>query len=268
MRTAESSERPAGIILSDHEARVLAVLIEKSLTQAGGYPMTLNSITLGANQKQNREPVVEYTEGEVSAALRTLSHKGLIGQSAASAGARAVRFEHRVVERLHWDRREQAVMAELMLRGRQTAGELRTRASRMTPLPDLPAVGAILESLKHTTPPYVEELPREPGRSANRFRHLLGQSAATNQAIGASGPLETHTSAPSAHAPPSRLVSSLTPSTGTPDLTERVARLEAEAAEMRTRIAALERQSSIVASEVKQGVGHEFSTDTGYPTGD
>src|SRR3972149_41663 len=98
--------------------------------------MTVNAITLGANQLQNREPVVSYGESEVSAALRNLIHKDLAVQSPPSSGARAVRFEHRAVEHFHWDRRDQAVLAELMLRGRQTAGELRTHASRMTPLPD------------------------------------------------------------------------------------------------------------------------------------
>jgi len=162
------------MVLGEFEIRVLGVMIEKSLTQSSGYPMTVNSITLGANQLQNREPVVSYGESEVSAALRNIIHKGLAVQAPPSSGARAVRFEHRVVEHFHWDRRDQAVMAELMLRGRQTAGELRTHASRMTPLPDLPAVTAILDALKAHDPPFIEELPREPGRSANRFRHLLG----------------------------------------------------------------------------------------------
>ncbi len=164
-------------VFSEVELRVMGVLIEKSLTQPGAYPMTVNSIVLGANQLQNRDPVVSHSESDVSAALRNLTHKGFVTQAATSTGARAVRFEHCVVEKLHWDRREQAVMAELILRGRQTAGELRTHASRMTALPDLPAVTTILESLRAHSPPFVEELPREPGRSANRFRHLLSGEA-------------------------------------------------------------------------------------------
>jgi len=186
-------------ILSEVEVRVLAVLIEKALTAASAYPMTVNAVVLGANQLQNREPVTAFGESEVSAAMRTLEHKGLVAQAATSAGARAVRFEHRVVEKLGWDRCEQAVMAELMLRGRQTTGELRTRASRMAQLPDLQAVVTILDALKSHTPPFVEELAREPGRSANRFRHLLAVEPA--EAESASGP---------------------------PSLEARVARLEAE----------------------------------------
>lgn len=160
-------------VLGEVEIRVLGVLIEKALTSPSAYPMTVNSLVLGANQLQNRDPVVGYSESEVSHALHNMEHKGLVVQAATTMGARSVRFEHRVLEKFGWDRREQAVMTELMLRGRQTAGELRTRASRMTSLPELQAVVGLLETLKNRTPPFVEQLPREPGRSADRFRHLL-----------------------------------------------------------------------------------------------
>ncbi len=161
------------IALGDVELRVLGVLIEKSLTQPGSYPLTMNAITLGANQSQNREPVENFDESEVTDALRGLQLKHLVAQAPPEVGARVVRFVHRVVDVLKWDRRQQAVMAELTLRGPQTCGELRTRASRMTPLQDTESVRAILQELIEADPPFVEELPREPGRSANRFRHLL-----------------------------------------------------------------------------------------------
>ncbi len=172
--------------------------------------MTINSIVAGANQLQNRDPVVGYSESEVSAALRNLEHKGLVAQAAFSPGARTVRFEHRAVEQFGWDRRAQAVMAELMLRGRQTAGELRTRASRMTQLPDLQAVVVVIEELRAHDPPWVEEMAREPGRSANRFRHMLGG--------------EAH----AAEAEPG----------AAPSLEARVARLEAEVAAIKARLEA------------------------------
>ena len=165
------------LTLNDLEVRVLGVLIEKSLTQPGSYPLTLNAITLGANQLQNRDPVVSYNEHEVSAAVRTLQHKKLAAQAPPSPSARANRFEHRAVESLHWDRRDQAIMAELMLRGRQTTGELRSRASRMTPFQDVESVMVTLQGLMSREPKWLEELPREPGRSANRFRHLLSADA-------------------------------------------------------------------------------------------
>jgi uncharacterized protein YceH (UPF0502 family) len=162
------------MILNDIEQRVLGVLIEKSLTQPDAYPLTFNSLLLGANQKQNRDPVREFTEREISEGLRALELKQLATQAPAAFGARSVRFKHHVVEKFQWDRREQAVMAELMLRGRQTAGELRTHAGRMTPFADLEAVGVTLNALRNREHPVIEELAREPGRSANRFRHLLG----------------------------------------------------------------------------------------------
>jgi len=209
------------MVLGEVEIRVLGVMIEKSLTQSSGYPMSVNAVTIGANQLQNRDPVVSISESEASTALRDLQHKGLAAQAPPSPGARVVRFEHRVVDRLHWDRRDQAVMAELMLRGRQTAGELRTHASRMTPLPDLAAVTSILEGLKAHDPPFVEELPREPGRSANRFRHLLG-AATTPTAAGAT------------------FAAPVTPTAGPVEsLAARVARLESEVAELKAAVAAL-----------------------------
>jgi uncharacterized protein YceH (UPF0502 family) len=166
------------IQLSETEIRVLGVMIEKSLTQPGAYPMTINSILLGANQLQNRDPVVEYSEAQVATALGDLIRKKLAAQAPPEPGARANRFAHRAVEEFHWDRREQAIMAELLLRGRQTAGELRSRASRMTPFADIAAVLTTLEELQRREPRFVEELSREPGRSANRFRHLLSSSTA------------------------------------------------------------------------------------------
>lgn len=159
--------------LSEAELRVLGVMIEKSLAHPAGYPLTANAITQGCNQKQNRDPIVGYTEAEVLQTLQRLGAKDLSRQASPAPGARVYRFEHCVVVQFHWDRREQAVMAELILRGRQTAGELRARASRMTAFNDLPAVGATLQALMGHDPPFVEELPREPGRPANRFRHLL-----------------------------------------------------------------------------------------------
>lgn len=169
-------------ILHDAELRVLGVLIEKSLTQPGSYPMTMNAIVSGANQKQNREPVLELREGEIAKALHSLELKRLVAQAPPAVGARVNRFGHRAIERVRWDRREQAVMAELMLRGSQTPGELRTRGGRMTSIPDMAAVMSILQDLSSSERPFVVELPREPGRSANRFRHLLAADSPREEA--------------------------------------------------------------------------------------
>lgn len=166
--------------LNEVEVRVLGVMIEKSLTTPGSYPLTLNAILLGANQKQNRDPVVEFTEAQIAQATHALQRRQLVKQAPPVAGARANRFEHNVVERLKWDRRQQAVLAELMIRGSQTAGELRGRGSRMTPIPDLLAVHEILHTLSTCDPPYLRELEREPGRSAIRFEHLLSSDIGDN----------------------------------------------------------------------------------------
>ncbi|MEK6676942.1 MAG: DUF480 domain-containing protein [Planctomycetota bacterium] len=163
------------ITLQEIEIRILGVLIEKALSQSGSYPLTLNSLVAGANQLQNRDPVLQLREYDISAALRTLQHKHLVVQAPPSAGARSNRFEHKALDVFKWDRREQAVMAELMLRGRQTAGELRTHASRMTPFQDVDSVMVTLQGLMTPEHRFVAELPREPGKSTNRFRHLFCQ---------------------------------------------------------------------------------------------
>ena len=206
--------------LSEAELRVLGVMIEKSLAHPASYPLTANAITQGCNQKQNRDPIVAYTEAEVLHTLRRLEAKGLSRQASPAPGARVYRFEHCVVEQFHWDRREQAVMAELILRGRQTAGELRARASRMTAFDDLPAVGATLHALMGHDPPFAEELPREPGRPANRFRHLLSAE-------------ERSIEPPAAETQPAGSVQASDDTTAS--LRERVAKLEAQVANL-TRI--------------------------------
>lgn len=163
---------------SPDELRVLGVMIEKALTTPDQYPMTINALTAGCNQKQNRDPVMELPESVVSRAVRQLELRGVVDQAPPSPGARSVRFRHRTTDVFHWDRREMAIMAELMLRGAQTAGELRTRASRMTPFQDVQSVVNILEGLAGGDPPAVLMMPKEPGRSANRYRHLLAAPVA------------------------------------------------------------------------------------------
>lgn len=232
------------------ELRVLGVLIEKSLTQPGSYPLTLNALVLGCNQKQNRDPVVEFGESDVSRAIHTLQLKGLVKQAPPLPGARANRFQHHVVEALHWDRREQAIMAELMVRGRQTPGELRTNASRMTGFADLPAVLATLEALMRYTPPYVEELAREPGRSANRYRHLLGdETAGATEVVAAvaSAVAPAALAQPAAQAATKPAGASQETQEGDDlSLGERVMRLEEQVAALTRRVDALQRPPHVV----------------------
>ncbi|MCK4658221.1 MAG: YceH family protein [Phycisphaerae bacterium] len=159
--------------LSAEQRRVLGVLIEKSLTTPEYYPMTLNAIVAGCSQKSNRHPVASYAESDVGRVLYELMEMRLVCQASSAHGARANRFEQRTHEELDWNRRHRALMAELLLRGPQTVGELRTRSARMVPLPDLQAVASVLEELEGMDPPLVRVLPRQPGKSAIRYDHTL-----------------------------------------------------------------------------------------------
>ncbi len=135
------------ISLNGHEARVLGVLIEKAFTTPDQYPLSLNATTNGCNQKSNRDPVLDFSEAEVRIALQGLRMKGLAGQSV-PAGSRVERWRHNAMEALGVGEREAAVLAELLLRGPQTAGELRSRARRMRDLPDLESLERTLEGLR------------------------------------------------------------------------------------------------------------------------
>jgi len=159
------------ILLNDVEVRVLGCLIEKELATPEYYPLTLNSLTTACNQKSNRDPVMALEESEVVRALDGLKMKHVAIQAADSG--RVPRYRHILSERLRFSPAELAILAELLLRGPQTLGELRTRAERMHPFADLAAVEQVLGELAERTPPLVMRLPRQPGRKESRFAHLL-----------------------------------------------------------------------------------------------
>lgn len=160
--------------LSPTELRVLGVLMEKSLALPQYYPMTLNAIVNACNQKSNRDPVTGYTESEVSAAISSLRRKEWVDQAEPERNSRAVRFEHRIESRFGWNAAQRALVAELILRGPQTLAEVRSHASRMTHLDSNDYARELLAEFERSDPPLVVELPREVGRSARRFAHLLG----------------------------------------------------------------------------------------------
>lgn len=237
--------------LNDIELRVLGVLMEKALTTPDAYPLTINSLVAGANQKQNRDPIMSLTDGDVSRTLQTLTHRGLAHQAPPEPGARANRFQHTVVEAFHWDKRGQAIMTELLLRGRQTGGELRTRASRMCSFADVPAVLNTLAELAQVDPQFVEELPREPGRSANRWRHLLSAEAEPTTAEATAAP---SVSAGVTAAPPA--ASTTTPATATAgdDLTARLASLERRVAALEARLGDEEKNGGTIDRDPAQPI--------------
>lgn len=168
-----SDQQAEPLILSAIQRRIIGVLIEKSYTTPDQYPLSINSILSGCNQKSNRDPVLAYREGEVAVVVQEVVHKGLAKLSDIPGGSRVNRFEHCVCARCGWAPREQAVLAELLLRGPQTVGELRTRATRMVPMPDVQYVQGILDELSSQDPPLVVALPRQPGRAAIRHAHTL-----------------------------------------------------------------------------------------------
>lgn len=128
---------------------------------------------LGCNQKTNREPVTNLSEGQVAGALHELQKWRLVSHADTQRGARANRFRHDVEKRFGWNAAKRALMAELLLCGPQTLGELRGRAARMTPLGDLPYMTELMSELQKGEQSMVIELPRQPGRSATRWAHLL-----------------------------------------------------------------------------------------------
>jgi len=158
--------------LSPVEERVLGALIEKELTTPEYYPLSLNALTNACNQKSNRDPVLALEETDVVRALDGLRFKGLALQS--SEGGRVSKYAHSAVGKLHLDPAELAILCELLLRGPQTLGELRSRCERMHPFADLGAVETVLNELAERQEALVAKLPRQPGRKENRYGQLLG----------------------------------------------------------------------------------------------
>ena len=153
--------------------RVLGVLIEKDLTTPDYYPMTLNSLTNGCNQKSNRDPVMELSEAIVQDGLDELIRHRMAGH-ASGAGSRAIKFRHAAAEHWQLSQPELAVLSVLLLRGPQTVGEIKGRTGRMAEFDDLEQVAAVLRRLEERDPPMCTALPVQPGKKEARYAHLLG----------------------------------------------------------------------------------------------
>ncbi len=157
--------------LSPTEARVLGSLVEKEITTPEYYPLSLNALLNAANQKSNREPVMDLDEDEVRGALLSLNQQGL-ARSAATDG-RVAKYEHRLAEVFNFHRHEIAILCVLLLRGPQTPGEIRTRTDRLYPFDDLSAVHSALNLLMNRDPSLVKVLPLQRGTKEARYVHLL-----------------------------------------------------------------------------------------------
>lgn len=160
-------------LLNPVESRVLGSLIEKQITTPDYYPLTLVALTAACNQKSNRNPVTAFDEKEIARALLTLREKRLAWETA-EAGARVMKYSHHIAGRFTLSDTQLAILCELILRGPQTGGELRTHCERMYPLGDSLQTEALLQSLMdYPETPLVVKLPRESGRRENRYAHLL-----------------------------------------------------------------------------------------------
>ena len=199
------------------EARVLATLMEKARTVPDNYPLTLNSVVAGCNQKSSREPLTHFSEGEVQEALDSLKSLSLVFES---SGSRVARWEHNFQRGVGVPEQSAVLLGLLMLRGPQTAGELRINAERWYRFADISSVEAFLDELKDRAGdkggPLVARLDRQPGMREQRWAHLL------------CGPIDV---APAAAGPETDAAAH--------DLAGRVQALETEVAQLRQTVADL-----------------------------
>ena len=210
------------LTLSPVEVRVLGALIEKEITTPEYYPLSLNALANACNQKSNRDPVVHLEESDIRRALNHLESQSLVRSIGDS---RVTKFEQRLQETFNLYRPELAVICELLLRGPQTPGELRNRASRMHPFEDLESVHSALQRLAKRQPPMVAVLPRQPGSKEARYAHLLGDAPPTSLAH--EEPLDTFAVASTSPEPPEAV---------------QITALAAEVAELRSELASLRAQ--------------------------
>jgi len=170
------------LLLSAEAVRVLGVLIEKQITTPDYYPLTLNALVNGCNQTTSRDPIVQYDETTVSRALHHLREKKL-AFAYSGADSRVVKYGHKLPERLELGIAETAVLCILMLRGPQTAGEIRNRSGRLHEFATIAEVESALEVLISRTPhPLAARLPRQLGLKETRIAHLLSGAAAAQTA--------------------------------------------------------------------------------------
>jgi uncharacterized protein YceH (UPF0502 family) len=169
------------IELTPHEARVIGCLIEKQIATPDQYPLSLNALVNACNQKSNRDPVLALEEREVQAVVDGLMKRQLVLEKS-GFGSRVPKYQHLFCNTqfgtLKFSPRGTAIVCELLLRGPQTPGELRTHASRLAPVHDVSEVETELEDLM-TRPdgPFVAKLAREPGRRESRYMHLFSGEA-------------------------------------------------------------------------------------------
>jgi uncharacterized protein YceH (UPF0502 family) len=225
------------------EIRVAACMVEKQRTTPDQYPLTLHALRLACNQSTNREPVVDYDEATIRAALDRLGRRRWTTLASWST-ARAVKYKHLLDQALDLDEAQLSLLAVLMLRGPQTPGELRQRTERMHRFDSGEDLERVLGQLVERE--LAEAQPRRPGERGRRFAHLLGsgseaeaappERAAAEEAPAADAPAQP---APAAEAPSQPASAPEAPSQPGDGLVERVERLEQEVASLRGQLLAL-----------------------------
>lgn len=208
------------------EARILGVLIEKETTTPDQYPLSLNALAAGCNQKSNRHPVLELSDSEIAAGIERLRRKSLVG-AAHAAGSRVERYRHAAGTVWELTPAELAVVAELLLRGAQMPGELRGRADRMCRLETLDVLQATLEGLRQKG--FVQRLEPLPGARAPQWDQIVAQRSDGAAPAAAAAPARS----PLAEGALPLARAAATPAPAPASLEARVAALEAEVARLR-----------------------------------
>ena len=191
--------------LDPTQRRIIGVLIEKALTTPDSYPLTVNALVAGCNQKSNRDPVMQVQDFEVEGALRALFVREWVTNT--NAGGRAIKWRHRIDHKLGLEGAPLAVLAELLLRGPQQPGELRARAARMAPIATQEDLLQVLQSLMDRLPPLVTRIPRRPGERADRYGQTLAEDAGREEDSEAPPRQPLHRPPPSRERRPSKSAS-------------------------------------------------------------
>ncbi|HTY04461.1 MAG TPA: DUF480 domain-containing protein [Rhodocyclaceae bacterium] len=217
------------IELTPLEARVIGCLIEKQIATPEQYPLSMNALVNACNQKSNRDPVLDLAEADVQSVVDGLVRRFQVSEHG-GFGSRVAKYQHRFCNTeygtLKFSPQETAIVCELLLRGPQTPGELRSRASRLAHFTDVSEVEAALEALaRRDDGPFVVRLPREPGKRESRYAQLFsGEPVAAAQAA--------------AHEPPVRMATETQAADRLERIEARLAELEAEVARLRDQLAA------------------------------
>lgn len=222
-----SPESPEPLVFDPDERRILGVLIEKGLTTPAQYPMSLSAIVAACNQKSNRDPITHYDEDLVEEVLERLQAQELLSHFYPGEGGRVHRWRQNLGLKYELRRAQLAIVGELFLRGAQSEGDLRQRASRMEPIDSLDALHELLRGLSTSRPRFVIRLTREGVSRGVRYTHACYEEGEMREVLAAEA------SGAATSAPPAASSSARGGSSGALDaVNERLAALEARIARL------------------------------------